>query len=162
VGAVVVYFPIPCQDPARMARFWSGVLEMPVASATGGIGVPIMDGDRSPALLFTDRPEPSGPVVLPVELIARGESLLAEVARLEKLGAVVREKWHRGAGVGTVVLADPEGNTFRLDPGLLEAERRLLAEEGRAEAEPFWDDATRHAPSGTQVTVSVHVQPRER
>jgi hypothetical protein len=102
-------------------------------------------------LLFTDQDRP-GAAGFSLALSAGEGLLLAEVARLEALGAVVREKWHRGGGVGTVWLADPEGNTFCVDPGREEAESRLLSPEGRAEPEPFWDDA--HQPSGAGRTVA--------
>jgi predicted enzyme related to lactoylglutathione lyase len=107
---------IDCNDPARMAAFWSDVLEWSA--------VPYEDGDywmsstgepdaQGPILVFVAVPEPKAVKNrLHIDLNPSGCDQAAELERLLALGA-------RPADVGQgdeswVVLADPEGNEFCL------------------------------------------------
>ena len=112
-------------DPPRLARFWAAALD--------GYAVRAYDADEiarlaalglkpetdpavavdgpGPTLFFqrTERPAPAGRLHLDIA----GGPRLAEVARLEALGAAVRDVHARHT-----VMLDPEGNRFCVqDPG---------------------------------------------
>lgn len=106
---------IDTSNPARLADFWQEtlgwrrtydepdevVLEPPIGSSEDGV---------VPDLLFSRTPDPkSGKNRLHLDL--RPEDQVAEVSRLEELGAR-RVDVGQGADVSWVVLADPDGNEF--------------------------------------------------
>jgi predicted enzyme related to lactoylglutathione lyase len=118
-----------CGDAAPLARFWSAALGWSIAPydevelerlAAKGIYDPEDDpsvmleppeGTELPAIFFTEVPE--GKVVknrVHLDLMAE-EDLEAEVARLEGLGATVRN-WAEEDGSVWCVMLDPEGNEF--------------------------------------------------
>jgi hypothetical protein len=106
---------IDTADPAGLAGFWQSalgwrctfqrddevVLEPPEGSAADGV---------APDLLFLRVPEAKA-VKNRLHLDLRPEDQLAEVARLEGLGAR-RADVGQGAEVSWVVMADPDGNEF--------------------------------------------------
>jgi Glyoxalase-like domain len=106
---------IDTADPAGLAGFWQSalgwrctfqrddevVLEPPEGSAADGV---------APDLLFLRVPEVKA-VKNRLHLDLRPEDQLAEVARLEGLGAR-RADVGQGAEVSWVVMADPDGNEF--------------------------------------------------
>jgi Glyoxalase-like domain len=116
---------IDTADPAGLAGFWQSalgwrctfqrddevVLEPPEGSAADGV---------APDLLFLRVPEAKA-VKNRLHLDLRPEDQLAEVARLEGLGAR-RADVGQGAEVSWVVMADPDGNEFCV-------QRPLTAEE---------------------------------
>ena len=106
---------VDCRDPSALAAFWQEVLgwrrtfeeadqvalEPPAGSPEDGV---------SPDLLFLKVADgKAGKNRLHLDL--RPEDQAAELARLERLGAV-RVDVGQGPDVTWVVLADPEGNEF--------------------------------------------------
>jgi predicted enzyme related to lactoylglutathione lyase len=115
IGALVV----ECSDPGRLARFWAEALGWVISRDEDPEWVvEPPEGSREdcvvPDLLFIKVPEPkSTKNRLHVDL--RPEDQAAELARLEGLGAI-RVEVGQGADRPWVVLADPEGNEFCLQP----------------------------------------------
>ncbi|MBM7789396.1 VOC family protein [Tenggerimyces flavus] len=114
MGALVV----DAGDPGRLARFWAEALDWVISQAEDPEWVvEPHEGSRDdcvvPDLLFIKVPEPkAGKNRLHFDL--RPEDQAAEVARLEGLGAT-----HVDVGQGDVawvVMADPEGNEFCVQP----------------------------------------------
>ncbi len=122
-----------CRDAAPLARFWAAALGWSLAPydegelarlASKGIFDPEDDpsvmveppeDSELPVLYFTEVPETK--VVknrLHLDLQAAGD-LENEVARLEVLGAVIRNWSEEDGGVWCVML-DPEGNEFCVMP----------------------------------------------
>ena len=110
MGAVLREIVIDCNDPARVAEFWSGVLGWEVQASDDVLwmsesGAPFPDL----VLVFAAVPEPKttkNRVHLDVSPVGCDRD--EEVARLEALGATRVD-----VGQGDqpwVVLADPEGN----------------------------------------------------
>jgi hypothetical protein len=115
---------VDCHDPYRQALFWS--------EATGWQEDP--DDPNHPddpegrivyghgiSLLFI--PVPEGKKVknrLHLDLIPTGRTRDEEVTRLLGIGASLADDRRRPDGTGWVVLADPEGNEFCIEPGLAE------------------------------------------
>jgi predicted enzyme related to lactoylglutathione lyase len=106
-----------CADPYELARFWSAVVEHPLEpGAQPGDDEVAIDPPDGPRLFFQAVPEAK--VVknrVHVCLVAAGGDRDAEVARLVGLGATVIGDF-RGDGDGWVVLRDPEGNEFCVNP----------------------------------------------
>ncbi|MGZ8566914.1 MAG: VOC family protein [Actinomycetota bacterium] len=122
-----------CRDAAPLARFWAAALGWSLAPYDEGelarlVSKGIFDPEDDPSvmveppedtelpvLFFTEVPESK--VVknrLHLDLQAAGD-LEAEVARLEVLGAVIRNWSEEDGGVWCVML-DPEGNEFCVMP----------------------------------------------
>lgn len=101
-----------CTDPARVADFWSAVLDRPVDPGGNEWIRTIGQHDRTvgPAWLFLRVPEPKAAknrVHVDLSTADREQ----EVARLVALGATrVADKNEWGAQ--WTVMADPEGNEF--------------------------------------------------
>ena len=116
---------IDAKSPARLARFWAAALD--------GYAVSIYDADEiarlaalgltsetdpaeavdgpGPTLFFQRHSQPAGPGSLHLDLT--GGPRLTEVARLQGLGATVRDVRPR-----FTVMLDPEGNRFCVqEPG---------------------------------------------
>jgi predicted enzyme related to lactoylglutathione lyase len=125
--AVVIESP----DPIALGAFWSAVLESSIDSGTDG--VVIRFGQRREQMLYivegptreTLKHEPF------MYVAATGATLDEEVDRLVSLGAMVIDReWnvHEELHVGSALIADPEGNCFRLrssDEEVRAAERML-------------------------------------
>ena len=122
-----------CRDAAPLARFWAAALGWSLAPYDEGelarlVSKGIFDPEDDPSvmveppedtelpvLFFTEVPESK--VVknrLHLDLQATGD-LEAEVARLEVLGAIIRNWSEEDGGVWCVML-DPEGNEFCVMP----------------------------------------------
>jgi predicted enzyme related to lactoylglutathione lyase len=109
VGLTVGMVTIDCEDPQRLAEFWSAALELPVKSDLGDY-------------IYLARPAGGGIVVslqrVPEPRVGKNRVHLdlngqraTEVPRLVALGARVIEE-HEVPGTAWTVLADPEGNVF--------------------------------------------------
>jgi hypothetical protein len=99
---------VDCQDPERVAQFWSAALWLPLQGDEDGDRW-LEPGEGSPDLLFQEVPE--GKVVKNrLHLDFRPDDQRREVARLIGLGA--REKDIGQEEVTWMVLADPEDNEF--------------------------------------------------
>jgi len=122
MGAVLREIIIDCNDPRRVAGFWSGALGWDVQDADGYLWMS-ESGEPFPDLLLVFVPVPEGKSVknrVHLDVSPVGCDQDEEVARLISLGA-------RRADVGQAdapwaVLADPEGNEFcvlrrRVDAG---------------------------------------------
>ncbi|MDQ6782916.1 MAG: VOC family protein [Actinomycetota bacterium] len=102
---------IDCENPQRLAAFWSAALGMQVL---GDYGEFVLLGRAgSPVHVGLQRvPEPrAGKNRVHIDL--RGEPRRAAAERLEQLGATIKEE-HRQPGLDWIVLSDPEGNEFCL------------------------------------------------
>jgi hypothetical protein len=115
IGALVV----DARDPGTLARFWAAALDWVISHAEDPEWVvEPPEGSREDCvvadLLFIKVPEPkTGKNRLHFDL--RPEDQAAELARLEALGAT-RVDVGQGKDVPWVVMADPEGNEFCLQP----------------------------------------------
>jgi catechol 2,3-dioxygenase-like lactoylglutathione lyase family enzyme len=104
-------------DPARLARFWGGMLGRDIVEDAGGALV--AGGDTQPGLRFVPaRTRKAGPNLVHLHLTS---STLADqqhtVATALKLGADHLDVGQRPEE-GHIVLADPEGNEFCvIEPG---------------------------------------------
>lgn len=101
---------IDCADPARLAEFWSTVLDWRIDSDGDEDQVSIEpEDDADKALLFLRVPDRrTGKNRIHFDLAPDDQD--AEVARLEQLGA---SRIDIGQGEKTwVVMGDPEGNEF--------------------------------------------------
>ncbi|MDQ6615342.1 MAG: VOC family protein [Actinomycetota bacterium] len=111
LGEIVV----DCQDPLLVGRFWSAVLGWPLAETDRGYCWLSSTGEPAarPLLVFVPVAEPkSGKNRIHIDVNPWGCEQPEELERLLALGA-------RPVDVGQgevpwVVLADPEGNEFRL------------------------------------------------
>jgi len=122
-----------CHDAAPLARFWAAALDWSVAPydeaelarlASKGIFDPEDDPSvmveppedtELPVLFFTEVPEAKAVKNrLHLDLQAH-DDLEAEVARLEDLGATIRNWSEEDGGIWCVML-DPEGNEFCVMP----------------------------------------------
>ena len=100
-------------DALALARFWAAALGSDVdEDSTAAKAFVEAAGWGGPNIWFTAVPEPkSAKNRIHFDLRAPG-AVEAEVSRLEALGAVVVRKFH-----GHVVMQDPEGNEFCVEPG---------------------------------------------
>jgi uncharacterized protein (TIGR03086 family) len=127
---------IDCADPYRLARFWlqlTGFSEDPDnGNAPDDPEALLLSPDGSLALMFIAAQEPehvNNRVHLDlVPLTSRRDE---EIGHLLRIGARMVQDRRRPDGGGWVVLADPEGNEFRIERS--DAERAPLVEQlGRA------------------------------
>ena len=105
------------QDPARLARFWAGVLSRKIADDAGAAFLP--GGDTQLSLRFVpSRAEKVGPNRMHLHLTsASSADQQRTVATALGLGASHLDVGQRPEE-GHVVLADPEGNEFCvIEPG---------------------------------------------
>ncbi|HEY2549187.1 MAG TPA: VOC family protein [Streptosporangiaceae bacterium] len=116
MSSYLLNITIDCQRPQLVARFWAGVTGWPVSqpyspqeyAVTGPAGVP--------RLYFTAVPEPKGAKNrVHLDIVPADRTQDEEIARLAGLGASVVSD--QRPDVGWVVMADPEGNEFCLEPG---------------------------------------------
>ncbi len=118
--SAVLNITFDCSDAPAIARFWAAVTgwrmrqryfqpgqeEFSVGPAPGG----------DIRLYFVSVPEPKTVKNrLHLDVVPRDGSQDEEVARLVRLGASVGAD--QPVGVGWVILADPEGNEFCVEPG---------------------------------------------
>ncbi|MBO0813408.1 MAG: VOC family protein [Microlunatus sp.] len=115
IGAVTV----DCQDPGPVARFWAAALDWVISRDQDPEWVvepPAGSRDDCVVadLLFIKVPEPKT-IKNRLHFDLRPEDQAAELARLEALGAS-RVDVGQGEDKNWVVLADPAGNEFCLQP----------------------------------------------
>jgi hypothetical protein len=101
---------IDAHDPARLARFWAGVLDYHVVYEASDAVVIARDQHTYPGLIFVPVPEDKT-VKNRLHIDLNPDDQAAEVDRLMGLGAT-RANVGQGRDVKWVVLADPEGNEF--------------------------------------------------
>lgn len=107
---------LDCTDAARVATFWSQVTGWPVTPAEAGEYAVRPPGGGRPVLYFTTVPEPRrGKNRMHLDVMPADRDQDAELARLVSLGASVLSD--QRPEYGWVVMADPEGNEFDLEPG---------------------------------------------
>ena len=117
-----------CEDPERMARFWSLALGYVIPEMPDVVAQAIASGDLDPkSAAVAEDPKGVGPRLfferktkgtarpMPLHLDLHAEDMHAEVERLENLGATKVEERSRAIGpyIETwVYMRDPEGNGF--------------------------------------------------
>jgi predicted enzyme related to lactoylglutathione lyase len=121
-----------CADPGRLAEFWAAVLDYEVQVLPEEVLQQLRDAGvdmssraasvdpngRGPRLFFIKK-EKRPTTSLPIHLDVAVEDVGAAVARFEALGAHVKERKTETLGPFTsswVVMADPEGNGFCVQP----------------------------------------------
>jgi predicted enzyme related to lactoylglutathione lyase len=115
VGEIV----IDCADHEVVVPFWLAAMGSYVRHDVNEQYVAIAPAERAvgrPPILFQKVPEPKA-VKNRVHMDLRGESMAAEVARLEALGATVVAERGLGEDLRWTVMADPEGNEFCVSGG---------------------------------------------
>jgi predicted enzyme related to lactoylglutathione lyase len=101
---------VDCEDPARLAAFWCGVLGYTVVYESSDIVDITSDEATLPGIEFV-RAESHERRKSPLHIDLNPDDQDAEVARLLALGAH-RVDVGQPEGASWVVLADPEGNAF--------------------------------------------------
>ncbi len=99
-----------CEDPLKVAGFWSSALGRPVKEGSSEFFAGIEGGEGRPNMLFLKVPEPKT-VKNRVHLDLEADDRETEVERLVGLGATrmaEKDEW----GVRWTVMADVEGNEF--------------------------------------------------
>ncbi|BCJ78148.1 glyoxalase [Catellatospora sp. IY07-71] len=100
-------------DPARLARWWAEVLHFQILEERPDAVSIAPDQGEYPGMMFVRAPDAKvGRNRLPLELDS--EDLVSDIERLMDMGA--RHVPAQPAGAGWTLLADPEGNEFRLFP----------------------------------------------
>ena len=101
---------LACDGTAEVGRFWAAALGWPLVWDQDG-ETAIRSPHGGPKIAWGGPPlnERHGPNRMVFDLVATDGDLGAEVDRLVSLGATAVERRE-----GTVVLADPDGNEFRL------------------------------------------------
>lgn len=120
MSSAILNVTVDCADPGLVARFWAAVTGWPLHAedSTPGheeysVGPP---AEGWPRLYFVRVTEPKiTKNRLHLDVLPRQTSQQEEIARLERLGASVIGGQPPGAG--WVILADPEGNEFCVEPG---------------------------------------------
>jgi catechol 2,3-dioxygenase-like lactoylglutathione lyase family enzyme len=110
MGLKIEMFTIDCENPRRLAEFWTKALGLRVL---GDYGVFVFLGDESgagPKLGLQQVPEPRQNKNR-AHIDLAGADPKAEVERLIELGARKLGE-HSAPGMAWTVLADPEGNEF--------------------------------------------------
>lgn len=113
MGSFIKYVTFDCEDPRRLAAFWSAVTDYPVVTVEddfAALAAPDKRGVRG--ILFWKVPEPKASKNrLHVDLACKDTD--EEIARLVALGARSVE-YRQGHGSAWTVMLDPEGNEFCL------------------------------------------------
>ncbi|MGI8828137.1 MAG: VOC family protein [Chloroflexota bacterium] len=114
MASTICNITIDCEEPWRLAAFWSAVLALPVhpdnEPRDDEVGIPLPHGGE---LIFQSVPEHKV-VKNRQHLCLRPADCTrdAEVERLAELGATLVSDLRRPDGSGWAVLADPESNEF--------------------------------------------------
>ncbi len=113
MAAVIKSVSFDAADALALARFWAAVLGSDVdEGSTDGKAFVEAAGWGGPNIWFNQVPEPkTAKNRVHFDLRAPGP-MDDEVARLERLGAAVLRRFDR-----SVVMVDPEGNEFCVEPG---------------------------------------------
>jgi predicted enzyme related to lactoylglutathione lyase len=118
--STVLNVTFDCADPGSIARFWAAVTgwalhdeDLRPGHQEYSVGPPAAGAVR---LYFVGVPEPKAAKNrLHLDLLPGDGAQQQEIARLVELGASVLDD--QPAGVGWVILADPEGNEFCVEGG---------------------------------------------
>ncbi|MEY9939368.1 VOC family protein [Streptacidiphilus sp. MAP5-3] len=157
MALVLRYATIPVRDVVMMAKFWSAAVDGSAVGAGVGALVRFEEEDvDGPGLLLPESPD-AAPCDTGLAFRPMAGTLKAETVRLIDLGAQIVRKVHRGFGLGEVILADPEGNTFTLVSSAGEVRAFEESEDGPgADQDPgFWADADHTPHRSTAGSVSV-------
>lgn len=110
-----------CQDPDELAAFWADALDGDRKELPPGAEVAVVEQpDGGPSLMFREAPRGTDRD-LPIHLDLGAEDREAEVERLQRLGASVRETRtheHGDHDLTWTVLEDPAGNGFCVSEGI--------------------------------------------
>lgn len=107
---------VGAREPAALAQFWAAALSATVSPDNSGFLLTSTTGESTP-ILFTQLDESGTQPAWPTLLLSSSESTLADYVRfLLGLGAHIVDDAPRGpmivVGLGSVTMADPEGNQF--------------------------------------------------
>ena len=106
-----MYVTFDCENPRRLARFWSQVTDYPAVMEEDdcvALAAPDKRGVRG--ILFWKVPEPKvNKNRMHVDLASKSPE--DEIGRLISLGAQ-KVEYREGNGRGWTVMLDPEGNEF--------------------------------------------------
>lgn len=117
MSLVARFFMFDCDDPKRLAQFWSSALAEEIEPFGGSLSLRFTTRLESRALFTTNfRAERRVKSHLHIEFTVKQGALADEVDRLLALGATLLDDRRRDGfdGVGWVIMADPEGNEFRV------------------------------------------------
>ena len=115
--ATFLFITIDCVEPARLATFWSGLLETPVGDAMDdGRFVFLEGGGDLPVICFQRVPEAKS-AKNRVHLDLSVEDLAAATQRVEELGGSWTGREHTLENFTWRTMADPEGNEFDIAVG---------------------------------------------
>jgi predicted enzyme related to lactoylglutathione lyase len=115
--ATFLFITIDCADPARVATFWSALLETPVGDQMDdGRFVFLEGGGDLPVICFQRVPEPKS-VKNRVHLDLSVQDLAAATQRIEGLGGSWTGQEHTLDNFTWRTMADPEGNEFDIAVG---------------------------------------------
>ena len=102
---------LDCTDPERLAEFWSAAIGYTTLGGAGNYVVLVDEAGQHPKLLLQRVSEPKvGKNRMHFDI--ETPDVEAEVARLERLGALRVEDARHEHGSTWVVMNDPEGNEF--------------------------------------------------
>ncbi len=117
MGVVVRQTVIDCVDTAVVAAFWGAALGWEVKREKAYLWISESGSDDSFGVVLVFVPVPDAKAIknrVHLDLAIRGSDQATEVERLKSLGATPVDL---GQGeVSWVVLADPEGNEFCVEP----------------------------------------------
>lgn len=104
---------IDCQDPEKLAEFWSAAIGYTNKGVFGQYAILVDPAKKGPNLLLQQVPEPRvGKNRVHWDWMAENaDEQQAEIKRLVELGAT-RVAEQKMTGVSWAVLQDPEGNEF--------------------------------------------------
>lgn len=110
---------VGAREPQTLARFWAAALGATASRDNGGFLV-TPGADGGVPMLFTQIDESETPPVWPDLLLSSAEGTIAEHIRaLQDLGADILRDGLLGpivvVGLGSVVMADPEGHEFTVE-----------------------------------------------
>jgi len=107
---------IDCRDPARLASFWSALLDVPVSGEYGdeaGWATVGSRHDARPRLTFQRVPEPKSGKVR-IHLDVQTDDIAAAAKQVEGLGGRWSGERHDYDEGVVMVMQDPEGHEFCL------------------------------------------------
>jgi predicted enzyme related to lactoylglutathione lyase len=122
--ARIRHITVDCKDAYALAQFWSALTGWPIEeeNAPGDTqcliapALPEPLKASIPGMLFIQVPEPkTAKNRIHLDLGPTDRTRDEEVARLSELGAGVMADHRSAAGLGWVVMTDPEGNEFCIE-----------------------------------------------
>jgi predicted enzyme related to lactoylglutathione lyase len=116
MSSTILNITVDCADPLLAARFWAELTGWEITSPWRGDYAVGTAADGRPRLYFV--PVSEAKIVknrVHLDVVPADRSQEAEIARLTALGATVISD--RRPEVGWVILADPAGNEFCVEPG---------------------------------------------